>query len=108
MRTLEKALRAFPRHGVFIRNQVNNKVVLSGATDSLSPVNLETIRLNKALLILITPEGNDYSIKSILLALEQAIRQSDALIIDAGYELHSADLKSIDIARAYLTDSNNK
>lgn len=106
MRQLHKALSAFPRREVFIRIEANNRLILSGATDSLSNTNLKAIRSNKALLILISPEANDYSIENILQALEQAIRQSDALIIDAGYELHSADLKSLDFVRSYLTDCN--
>lgn len=98
MRDLRRALLPFVGRGAGIRIEHKNRMFVTGLhfTDAVS------LKNNKPLLALILPENQSFKIRAIVESLNRMIEYSDQLIIDGGYELHTADIKALPFGRAYL------
>ena len=92
--------------GIRLRIEPENRIILSGSVDSMNQSEKDSIKANKCFIINIVPMGNNYTIAQILEALERMINHSDGLVVDAGYEMHGADLKSLPIGHYYLNSLN--
>ena len=88
--------------GICLRIEPENKLILSGAVGSMSQTETDGIKANKYFIINIVPEGKNYTIAQILEALEQMISHSEGLVIDAGYDMHGADLRALPLGRYYF------
>jgi len=85
-----------------LRVEPESKLILSGSVDSMSQSTKNSIKDNKHFIINIVPEGRNYTIAQILEALEQMISHSQGLVVDAGYDMHGADLRALPLGRYYL------
>ena len=106
MRKLEAILQPLKSRGICLRIEPENKLILSGAVGSMRQKETDGIKRSKSLLILIVPEGRSFTIAQILEAINKMILYSEGLVVDAGYEMHSADLKALPIGRFYLGSFN--
>jgi len=102
VKKLKAILQPLKGRGIRLRIEPKNKMFLSGAVGSMSQTETDYIKRHKPLLILIVPEGRNYTIAQILDALDRMIKHSEGLVIDAGYNLHAADLKALPIGHFYL------
>ncbi len=85
-----------------MRIEYKHKLFLSGAVGSMSQSEKDSIRRVKPLLVLIVPEDRNFAISQILEGLERIINHSGGLIVDAGYEMHSADLKALPAGHVFF------
>ena len=102
MKKLKAILQPLKGRGICLRIEPKNKLILSGAVGSMSQSEKDSIKANKYFIINIVPEGKNYTIAQILEALKQMISHSEGLVIDAGYDMHGADLKALPFGRYYL------
>ena len=102
MKKLKAILQPLKGRGIRVRVKPENKLILSGAVGSMSQTETDNIKRSKPLLILIIPEGKNYTIAQILKALDKMILYSEGLVVDAGYNIHSADIKALPIGRKWL------
>ena len=102
MRKLKAILQPLKGRGIYLRIEPENKLILSGAVDSMSQTETDGIKANKFFIINIVPMGKNYTIAQILEAVEQMINHSKGLVVDAGYEMNGADLKALPLGRYYL------
>lgn len=98
MRDLRRALLPFVGRGAGIRIEYQNRMFITG----LNSTDAASLKNNKPLLVLILPESQSFKIGAIVESLNRMIIYSDRLIIDGGYELHTADIKALPLGRAYL------
>jgi len=102
VRKLKAILQPLKGRGIRLRIEPDNKLILSGSVGSMSQPEKTIIKRVKPLLVLIVPEGKNYTISLILEALDKMILYSEGLVIDAGYAIHSADLKALPVGRTWL------
>ena len=106
MRKLKAILQPLKGRGIRLRIEHKNKLFLSGSVGSMNQLEKDSIKANKCFIINIVPTGRNYTIAQILAALEQMIKHSEGLIVDAGHEMYGADLKALPIGRVYLESIN--
>jgi hypothetical protein len=102
VKKLRAILQPLKGRGVCLRIEPKNKLFLSGAVSSMSESEKDSIKANKCFIANILPVSRNYTIAQILEALERMLNHSDGLVVDAGYDVHGADLRALPIGRYYL------
>ncbi len=101
MTTLDDGIRALCGRGVSLCATSSNQLTLSIKRGNLQPQEVQPIKDNKALVLLLLPIGCDVSAAHFENALEH-YREREAMLVYGGIDTGSAGLKALSESRAFL------